>query len=157
MDKWKDELFGNVIKAAILWVLLQVICGWRNFWPVFVEQPFDLGHWAGTGLYVLALLVLDLSIYRFCDSGTAKGWAKYWVFCMAVVLLARLVNGTDVFDATLETLLIFASPYYALSPLWSFIGGHGHAAVVLALCAAHLTCLLFLFHRVKKNVQQKEG
>ena len=151
MDTRQDRLFGNVIKAAIVWELLQVIGGWRAFWAL-IGYGYDAWTWATVVLYVLALLVLDISLYRFNSAGASKGWAKYWGFSAVVLLLARFIHGTDVLDATLEMLLIFTTPYYTVYPLWDqLFDSKGFGTFVLILCVAHLGYLLLLSCRSRKR------
>ena len=149
MDQQQDKLFGNVIKTAILWAVLQLVCGWRNFWDAVVPG-YDLWTWVTMALYILVLLALDISIFRLGTFSVAKGWAKYWAFSGAALLLARFYNGTDVAHATLEMILMFITPYYAVSPIWSLFGGRGYTVVILVLCVVHLIGLCVLARRAKK-------
>lgn len=151
MDQRQDKLFGSVIKTAIIWALLQVVGGWRGFWAL-IGYGYDIWTWVTIALYVLALLALDIFLYRFNHVGAAKGWAKYWLFSAVVLLLAWFVHGTDVLDATLQVLLIFTTPYYTVYPLWDqLFDSKGFGPFMLALCAAHLVYLLLQASRAKKQ------
>ena len=150
MDKWKDELFGNVIKTAILWVLLQAICGWRAMLAL-LGYGYDVGTWIGMGFYIVSLFALDIALFRLNTVGAAKGWVKYWGLCGVIFFLARF-SGTDVFEATAEMLLTVATPYYVLYPLWDcLLDSKGYMLFVFLLCAAHMAYFWFLARRAKKK------
>ena len=125
MDQRQDKLFGNVIKTAIgddhnggtFHCLLQVVGGWRAFLAL-LGYGYDFGTWGVLALYILALLGLDFALFRLNSTNAAKGWAKYWTVCAAVLLLARGFHGTDVLEATAEIFLILLTPYYTIYPLW---------------------------------------
>lgn len=150
MDQRQDKLFGNVIKTAILWGLLQVVGGWRAFLAL-LGDGYDVGTWGVLALYILALLGIDFALFRLNSTNAAKGWAKYWTVCAAVLLLARGFHGTDVLEATAEIFLILLTPYYTIYPLWDCLfNSTGYIAFILILCAAQLVYLLYLARRAKK-------